>query len=394
MNRHIYLDNASTTPVDVLVVDAMTPYFNIDYGNPSSLHSLGRSAKQAIENSRSSVASILGVLPSEIIFTSGGTESDNLAIRGLAHAYKHKGKHIIVSSIEHKAVLDSCKQLEREGFLVSYVPVDEKGFVMLEELNACLRPDTIVVSIMYANNEVGTIQSITKIANLLKKRMDCSPIFHTDACQAASALSLCISDLGVGALSISSSKIYGPKGVGALYLNNAYTIEPILLGGGQEHGKRSGTENVAGIVGFTKALELTEKRKQKEFDRLIVLRSYFLERIKDSIKDVVINGDTHNRLPNNINISIPGVEGESLVLLLDSYGVYCSTGSACSSLDLSPSHVLLAMNVPLHLAHCSVRFTLGNHTKKSDITYAVKALVQSVTRLRQVTIGASSIRNK
>ncbi len=385
MVKNVYLDNASTTQVDQKVLDVMIPYFREKYGNPSSLHHLGRINKDAIDSGRKVVAEYLGVIPSEIIFTSGGTEADNLAMFGLAHAYKHKGKHIIVSSIEHKAILDPCKRLEDEGFSVTCLKANRQGFVSVDELRKELRPDTILVSVMYANNEIGTIQPIKQIARMLKKRTDCSPIFHTDACQAAGALSINVKELGVDALTMSASKMYGPKGVGVLYLNKKYTLEPVVLGGGQERGVRSGTENVANIVGLAKALELAESKRVKESERLTALRDYFLEMIKNTIKGVVVNGSMKNRLPNNINVSIPGVEGEALLLLLDDKGVYCSTGSACSSFDLDPSHVLVKIGLPLELAHCSVRFTLGRYTTKRDIDYAVKALASSVERIRNLT---------
>lgn len=385
MTKDVYLDNASTTQTDKKVMEAMLPYLRDNYGNPSSLHHPGRVNKNAIETGRKIIAGYVGVEPLEIIFTSGGTEADNLAILGLAHANKHKGKHVVVSSIEHKAILDSCKRLEDEGFSVTYVKVNKSGFVSVDEIFKSLRPDTILVSIMYANNEIGTIQPIKQIAKMLKKRTDCSPIFHTDACQATGSLSLNAQDLGVDAMTISASKIYGPKGIGALYCNNKYKIEPMILGGGQERGLRSGTENIANIVGFAKALELSERKRVAESERLTILRDYFLEEIKKKIDGVVVNGSMKKRLPNNINISIPGVEGEALLLLLDDKGVYCSTGSACSSLDLDPSHVLVRIGLPLELAHCSVRFSLGRYTKKSDIDYALKVLVNSVERIRNLT---------
>lgn len=385
MTKNIYLDNASTTQVDPKVLASMLPYLGENYGNPSSLHKPGRVANGAIESARKVVAGCLGVLSEEIIFTSGGTEADNLAILGLARAYKHKGKHIIVSAIEHKAVLDPCRKLEAEGFSVTYLPVNKSGFVSAEDLGKALRSDTILVSVMYANNEIGTIQPIKQISKILKGRTDCMPIFHTDACQAVGALSLDVKKLGVDAMTLSASKIYGPKGVGVLYLNKKYTIEPCMLGGGQERGLRSGTENVAGIVGFATALQIAESKRMSECERLTKLRDYFLAEIKKKIKGVVVNGSMRNRLPNNINISIPGVEGEALLLLLDDKGVYCSTGSACSSVDLNPSYVLLGIGLPISLAHCSVRFTLGRYTKKSEIDYAVKVLVSAVERIRWMT---------
>ena len=390
MTRNIYLDNASTTQVDPKVLKEMLPYLGDNYGNPSSLHRLGRINKNAIEKARKIVADGLYVEPSEVIFTSGGTEADNLAIVGLAHANKHKGKHIIVSSVEHKAVLDSCKKLEAEGFSVTYLSVDKNGFVSSAELDKTLRRDTILVSVMYANNEIGTIQPIKQIAKILKSRTDCSPIFHTDACQAVGALSVNVKNLGVDAMTISASKIYGPKGVGVLYINKKYTVEPLMLGGGQERGLRSGTENVAGIVGLATAFQISENKRISESERLAKLRDYFLKEIKKNIKGVTVNGGMKNRLPNNINISIQGVEGEALLLLLDNKGVYCSTGSACSSFDLNPSHVLVNIGLSLALAHCSVRFTLGRYTKKTDIDYAIKVLVPSVERIRSLT----SVRHK
>lgn len=381
----IYLDNASTTPIDAKVLDAMMPYLKDKYGNPSSLHELGRINKNAIEKSRKEIAKYIGSEPQEIFFTSGGTESVNLAIFGIARANKQKGRHIIVSCIEHKAVLDASKKLEYEGFEVTYLEVDKNGFVSLEKLRSSLRKDTILVSIMYANNEIGTIQPIKKIAAILKENNNINPIFHCDACQATGVLSIKVKELGVDALTISASKIYGPKGIGLLYVNKKYAFEPIIYGGGQERNLRSGTENVAGIIGFSMAISIAEQKRISENNRLTKLRDYFLLKIKKNIKDVVINGSLKNRLPNNINISIRGVEGESLVLLLDEKKVFCSTGSACSSIDLNPSHVLVNIGLPLELAHCSVRLTLGRHTKKGDIDRAVKILVQCVDRVRNIT---------
>ncbi|MFA5934816.1 MAG: cysteine desulfurase family protein [Candidatus Paceibacterota bacterium] len=382
----IYLDNASTTPIDPKVLDVMFPYLKEKYGNPSSLHLEGRTAENAIEKSREKVSSVIGCRKEEIIFTSGGTESDNLAILGIARANKNKGKHIITSCIEHKAVLDSCKKLEKEGFDITYLDVDSKGKISLVQLEKSIRPDTIMVSIMYANNEIGTIQPISKISKIIKENKVSKPIFHSDACQAVGSLSIDIKKIGVDVLTISSSKIYGPKGVGCLYLNKNIKIEPIIFGGGQERGLRSGTENVASIVGFAEALMISENIKKTENERLIKLRDYFFKEIKNNIKDVSINGDIKDRLPNNINVSIKGVEGETLVLILDDKGVSCSTGSACSSIDLNPSHVLVGIGIPLELAHCSVRFTLGRYTQKKDIDYTVKVLYESVKKIREMSV--------
>ena len=387
----IYLDNASTTPIDPSVLSAMLPYLKEKYGNPSSLHYEGRIAKKVIEDAREKIASIIGSEKDEIIFTSGGTESDNLAILGIARANKNKGNHIIVSNIEHKAVLDSCKKLEKEGFEVTYLNVDKKGLVSIEDFKKNIRPDTILISIMYANNEIGTIEPIKKIAKIIKENKISKPIFHSDACQAVNYLDINVKKLGVDVLSISSSKIYGPKGVGCLYLNKNIKIEPIIFGGGQERGLRSGTENVANIVGFAEALIISENKKKLENKRLTKLRKYFLSKIKKEIKNVYFNGDIKNRLPNNINISIKGVEGESLVLLLDDKNISCSSGSACSSIDLNPSHVLVNIGVSLELAHCSIRFTLGRYTQKKDIDYTVKVLSLCVSKIRKMSVLCHSL---
>jgi len=381
----IYLDNASTTPIEPKVLDAMLPYLKEKYGNPSSLHFEGRIAKSAIEKSREKIAQIINSEKEEIIFTSGGTESDNLAILGIARANANKGKHIIVSSIEHKAVLDSYKKLEKEGFSVTYLDVNKNGIVSLDHLKSSLKPDTILVSVMYANNEIGTIQPIKKISKIIKDSKTSNPIFHSDACQAVGALLIDIKELGVDALTISSSKIYGPKGVGCLYLNKEIKIEPIIFGGGQENGIRSGTENVASIVGFSEALSISEKKRISENKRLTKLRDYFLSKIIKEIKDISLNGDKKNRLPNNINISIQKVEGESLLLLLDECGISCSTGSACSSNNLKPSHVLTKIGVSRELAHCSIRFTLGRYTKKADLDYTVNILSKCVDKIRKMS---------
>jgi cysteine desulfurase len=383
--KYAYLDYASTTPIDPKVLGSMLPYLKSKYGNPSSLHSLGRTSKDAVEKSRAIIAGLIDAKPKEIIFTSGGTESDNLAIIGLAHAYKEKGKHIIVSAIEHKAVLDACKKLEREGFRVTYLKVNKSGLVSIDHLRKSITRDTILISIMYANNEIGAIQPIKKISKMIKDQPGTNTIFHCDSCQAAGALPINVKDLGVDAMTISASKIYGPKGIGCLYLNEKIFVEPIIVGGGQEKNLRSGTENVASIVGFSEALIIAEKKRFSENKRLTKLRDYFFSQIRKEIPGVLLNGGIANRLPNNINISIPGVEGESLILMLDKYGVYCSTGSACSSQDLNPSHVLVEIGIPLGLAHCSVRFTLGRYTTRQNINYAVSILKKSVAKIRSIT---------
>ena len=383
--KRIYLDNASTTPVDPKVLNAMLPYIAEKYGNPSSLHHEGRVAKKAIEDSREKIAKIIGAEKDEIIFTSGGTESDNLAILGLARANMDRGRHIITSGIEHKAVLLPCKLLEKEGFEITYLDTDKDGLVSLEQLRLSIRPDTVLISIMYANNEIGTIQPIEKIAKIIKGSKISRPIFHCDACQASGALPINVRSLGVDALTISSSKIYGPKGIGCLYLNKNFRINPLMSGGGQERGIRAGTENVAYIVGFAEALEISERKRLSENKRLARLQDYFLAKLIKNVPDVFLNGPQIKRLPNNINISVPRVEGESLVLLLDDMGIACSTGSACSSADLNPSHVLLKIGTPLGLAHSSIRFTLGRYTTKKDLDYTLNVMIECVNKLRVIS---------
>ena len=396
--KTIYLDYAATTYIDTGIFKKIAPYLKKNFGNPSSLYLIGRQAKAAIESARAGVAKILGVDSREIIFTGSGTESDNLAIFGVAKAYSNKGKHIIVSKIEHKAVLESAKKLEKEGFKITYLGVDSKGLVDLAELKKSLRPDTILVSIMYANNEIGTIQPISEISEIIsnfkktksyklkaKSLTAALPLFHTDACQAAGALTLSVKKLGVDLLTINGSKIYGPKGVGCLYKARDIKLEPLIVGGDQENNLRAGTENVALIVGFGEALKLAEKLKNKENKRLVNLRDYFIKNILKLIPHSRLNGHMTKRLPNNINISFDGIEGESLVLMLDKYGISASTGSACTSSDLAPSHVLLATGLAPELAHGSLRLTLGRKTTKKDLNFVLKILPEIVYKLRKIS---------
>ncbi len=383
MKRSVYLDNSATTPVSKDVFNAMKPYFVESFGNPSAMYEIGRKNKDAIENSRNKIANLINANKSEIIFTSGGTESDNLAILGIARANRDIGNHIIVSSIEHKAIIDPCKKLSKEGFEITYLKVDSNGNISLEDLEKNIRHDTILVSIMSANNEIGTIAQIERISQIIKNKNK-KTIFHTDACQYAPWYKIDVLKMGVDSLTASSSKIYGPKGVGFLYLKTGIKIEPIIFGGGQERNIRSGTENVAGIVGMTKALELISK-KHKDIKKVSKLRDYLFSEITKNIQGVHLNGSLENRLPNNLNVSFEGVEGESLVLMLDNSGIFVSTGSACSSSDLNPSHVLLAIGTPIELAHCSIRFSLGYDTKKSDIDYAVSCLTKSVEKIRKMS---------
>ena len=390
--KEIYLDYAATTYIDKKVLKKMLPYLTNIFGNPSSLYSLGRKTKSAIESARNDVAKILNVNSQEIIFTGSGTESDNLAIFGIAKAYQKNGKHIIVSRIEHKAILEAVKKLEKEGFKITYLNVDSKGIVKISELKKALRPDTILVSIMYANNEIGTIQPISEISKIIinfKNRQIQIPkiqipIFHTDACQAIGALPLKINELGVDLLTLNGSKIYGPKGIGCLYKAKEIKLEPIIIGGGQENNLRAGTENVALIVGLAEALKLSEKFKKRESQRLRNLRNYFIKNILKSIPNCQLNGHSEKRLPNNINISISNVEGKALVLMLDKFNIFTSTGSACASYDLNLSHVLLAIGLSSELARGNLRFTLGRKTTRGDINYVLKILPKIIKKIRQV----------
>jgi len=382
----VYLDYAATTYIDPRVLQKMRPYLTTGFGNASSLYSLGRQAKTAIEKARIDVAKILGALPEEIIFTGSGTESVNLAISGIAKKYKNQGNHIIISKIEHKAVLESAKKLKKEGFTITYLSVDSKGIVNLKELKKALNKKTILVSIMYANNETGTIQPIKEISQIVKKfrKHNLLPAFHTDACQAAGALNLKINNLGADLLTLNGSKIYGPKGTGCLYINKNYKIEPLIVGGTQEMGLRAGTENTALIVGFAEALRLAEKLR-KESQRLKNLRNYFIKKILKNVPYSRLNGHAQKRLPNNVNLSFKGIEGEALVLKLDQRGIAASTGSACTSSELTPSHVLLALGLPEDLAHGSLRMTLGRKTTKKDLNYVLKILPKTVAELRRIS---------
>jgi cysteine desulfurase len=326
---------------------------------------------------------VLNVKPDEIIFTGSGTESDNLAILGAARAHKDKGQHIITSKIEHKAVLESTRVLKREGFDITYLNVNSKGIVDLEELRSALREDTILVSIMYANNEIGTIQPIKEISSILKENGDI--IFHTDACQAAGYLNITPNSLGVDLLTLDGSKIYGPKGVGCLFKSGNIRLEPIIIGGAQENKLRAGTENTPLIVGFAEALKLVDEDRGSESNRLTELRDYFIKEVKDKIKNTELNGHAKKRLPNNINISFSDVEGESIVLMLDGVGIAASTGSACASSDLEPSYVLVASGVPKERAHESVRFSMGRGTTKKDIDYVLSELPGVIKKLRDIS---------
>ncbi len=382
METNIYLDHAATTPVDPRVVEAMQPYFTEKFGNPSSIYQTGQIARNAIEKARMEVANILGAMPEEIIFVAGGTESDNLAIFGVAKANSHKGKHIITSKIEHHAVLHPCEQLEKEGFEVTYIPVEKNGIVDPEKVKNAMRDDTILVSIMYANNEVGTIQPIAKIGRACKKR---GIPFHTDACQASGALPLNVDKLHLDLMTINGSKMYGPKGIGVLYIRKGTAIKPIIFGGQQEKKMRPGTENVPAIVALAKALQLAEESREKESARLCELRDYMIREILAKIPRTELNGDPIQRLPNNVNVSVLEIEGEALLLRLDMKGISASSGSACSSGSLDPSHVILALGKTHFVAHGSIRFSLGKSTTKKDIDYVLDVLPKIVDDLRAIS---------
>lgn len=379
--KRIYMDHAATTPVRPEVWEAMLPYFSTEFGNPSSVYSWGRSARKALDSARDKVAALLGASASEIVFTSGGSEGANLAIKGVAWADQNKGKHIITSAIEHHAVLDTVLWLETQGFEVTILPVDEYGLVDPAQVEAALRPDTILISIMHANNEVGTIQPISEIGALVRAR---GVRFHTDAVQTAGALDLNVDALNVDLLSISAHKFYGPKGVGALYVRKGVRLHPLIHGGGQEKRRRAGTENVAGIVGLAKAFELAQEEREAESARLQKLRDRLIEGLLQ-IPHTRVNGSLERRLPNNVSVCFEFIEGESLLLNLDLRGIAASSGSACTSGSLDPSHVLLAMGLSHEIAHGSLRLTLGRENTEADVDFVLQEIPGIVERLRAMS---------
>ncbi len=400
--KRIYLDYASTTPMRKEVIKTMLPYFDQFFGNPSALYEEGRIAKNAIENYRKEIADLLKIKPSEIIFTNGGTESINLAFFGIANFYRSQFLHpeIIISEIEHPAVLKSAQKLEKMGIKIIKIKVDKKGIIDLKQLAKSINKQTMLVSIMIANNEIGVIEPIKKIKKIIKEFRDKNktifPIFHTDACQAAGFLDIKPKNLGVDLMSLNGSKIYGPKAAGLLYKKESIDLEPIIIGGGQERNYRSGTENVAGIAGFATALKLAQQEKEKESERLQKLRDYLIKKVLQSIPKSFINGDLKNRLPNNAHFTILDVEGEALILRLDQCGIAVTTGSACHSKSLTPSHVLSAIGLPNEFIHGSLRVTLGRYTTKKEIDYFIKNLIEVVKDLRQlspISLNCSSLNN-
>jgi len=377
--KTIYFDHAATTAVAPEVKEAMEPYFCENYGNASSLYELGYKSKEAINIARVNVAKAINTKPNEIYFTSCGSESDNLAIKGVARAHRQNRNHIITSRIEHPAVLNTCRQLEKEGFKVTYLDVDKNGFIDLEELKNSINSKTILVSIMFANNEVGTIEPIKEISRIVHSN---NAIFHTDAVQAVGNIKIDVKEMGIDLLSMSAHKFYGPKGVGALYVRDSIDFIQLQNGGHQENDKRAGTENVAGIVGLGKAIELANNNIIQNNERLLNLRNYCIEQIKNRIPYIRINGDLNSRLPGNINISFLYVNGKDLVKLLAKKGICTSSGSACSSGLPQPSHVLLAMGLSEDIASSALRITLGKENTKEDIDYFVDELEKIVVNLR------------
>ena len=380
--KQVYLDYSATTPVKEEVVREMLPFFTERYGNPSSLYSVGLDAKAGLDEARARVAGLINAEPKEIFFTSCGTESDNWVLEGTANALKNKGRHIITSRIEHHAILHTCEYLEKLGFEITYLDVDGDGFVSPEALEKAIRKDTILVSIMMVNNEIGTIEPIKELAAVAKAH---GVLFHTDAVQGLGNMPVDVKDLGVDFLSMSAHKIYGPKGVGALYMRQGGRITNFMHGGAQETKRRAGTENLAGIAGFGKAAELAAANLEQHIEHSTKLRNYFWEQIEANISGVTLNGSREKRHPGNLNVSFDYIEGESILLMLDAFGISISTGSACSSKSLVPSHVLEAIGISITKMNGTVRFTVGDFTTKEDIDYVVETLVKVVARLRELS---------
>lgn len=380
--KFIYLDNAATTAILPEVLDKMMPYLTEYYGNPSSVYGLAGVSKEAIDKSRKTIADFIGAKENEIYFTAGGSESDNWAIKSAALAKKAKGKHIITTKIEHHAVLHTCEFLEKNGYEVSYIDVDEDGVVKLDELKKAIRPDTILISVMFANNEIGTIQPIKEIGQIAKEN---GILFHTDAVQAFGHLRINVDELNIDMLSASGHKFHGPKGTGIMYIRNSVKLEPLIHGGAQERKRRAGTHNVPGIVGMGAAIELADKNLEANAEKEIAIRDHLIERVMKEIPHVKLNGHKTNRLPNNANFSFSFIEGESMLMMLDAKGICCSSGSACTSGSLDPSHVLLAIGLPHEIAHGSLRVSMSEETTMEDIDYLVDNLKAIVERLRSMS---------
>ena len=382
MNNVIYLDNAATTQVYPEVLEAMNPYFTEIYGNPSSIYIFAQNANKAVLNSRQTLADLIHARAEEIYFTGGGSESDNWALKAVAEAYGSKGKHIITTKIEHHAILHTCEYLEKKGYEITYLDVDEYGTICLEELEKAMRPDTVLVSVMAANNEIGTIQPLSQIGQIARKH---GVLFHTDAVQAFGHIRLDVDEMNIDMLSASGHKINGPKGIGLLYIRKGVKICSFIHGGAQERGRRAGTHNVPGIVGFAKAAQLAEEAMDQRIAYETELRDYLIDRILTEIPYSRLNGDRTKRLPNNASFCFRFVEGESLLILLDQKGICASSGSACTSGSLEPSHVLLAIGLPHEIAHGSLRLTLSEKTTKEEIDFTVEEIKRIVERLRKMS---------
>lgn len=380
--KQVYLDYSATTPVKQEVLSEMLPYFTENFGNPSSLYTIGMEAKEAIDLARSRVASLIGAQDREIYFTSGGTEADNWALMGAMRRSKGKGNHIITTSIEHHAILHTCEFLEKEGYQVTYLPIDQEGRINLAELEAAITDQTVLISVMFVNNEVGSIQPIKEIGQIAKKHQ---VLFHTDAVQALGNVPIDVKELGVDMLSMSAHKIYGPKGIGALYIRKGLVLPNLIFGGAQEKNKRSGTENVTGIVGFGKAAELSRVNMEDHIKHLVTLRDYFIEQVQSRISEVDVNGSMVHRHPGNVNLTFNYVEGEALLLYLDIKGIYVSTGSACSSASFTASHVLQALGLPMEKCYSSLRFSIGDFTTKEDLDHVLAELEEIIRKLRAMS---------
>lgn len=378
----IYFDNAATTKPRKEVIDKMLPYITEKYGNPSSIYKIARENKEAVDEARQAVAEAINAKPNEIYFTAGGSESDNWALKGIADSCSDKGKHIITTAIEHHAILHTCEYLESKGFEVTYLPVDEYGIISVEELKSAIREDTILISVMFANNEIGSVQPIAEIGKIAREK---GIVFHTDAVQAVGHLPIDVEEMNIDLLSLSGHKLYGPKGIGALYVRKGIKLKPFIHGGAQERGRRAGTENVPGIVGLGEAVRLASAEMEEERTRLVSLRDRLIEGILTSIPHSRLNGHPEKRLPGNVNISFEFIEGESMLLLLDMKGICASSGSACTSGSLDPSHVLLAIGLPHEKAHGSLRLTLGHFNTDEDVDVVLRELPPIVQRLREMS---------
>lgn len=380
--KNVYMDYSATTPVKKEVLDAMLPYFSEHFGNPSSLYSIAQESKEALEKARGQVASLIGAKANEVFFTAGGSEADNWALEGVADALKDKGNHIITTKIEHHAILHTAEYLEKHGIDVTYLDVDAEGRVNPEDVEKAITDKTVLISIMMVNNEVGTIEPIKEIADIAHNH---GILLHTDAVQALGNVPIDVDNMGIDLMSMSGHKIYGPKGVGALYIRKGTKISNFIHGGAQEMKKRAGTENLAGIVGFGKAAELAKENLESHIDRVSELRDYFISEVTSKIPDTIVNGSMEHRHPGNANISFEYIEGESMLILLDMNGISVSTGSACSSKSLTPSHVLSAMGIPVERIHGTLRFTIGDPTTEEDIDYVIEKLVEIVQKLRELS---------